>query len=97
VRIHTRDQPPLTYPRSGFIGQWQLDLAIDVSWQSVGMEQRMGGTWGMLTMYQQAHADSTEEYSGWSTMQPAGSRCIVQGASRRCVASQGCRCAPTSI
>ena len=99
LRLDSRQPLPLTYPRSGFIGQWRLDLAVDEvepparmpvelladgSWQSVGMEQRMGGTWGMLTMYQHAHADCTEEYSGWSTMQPAGSSMWLKVHRARC-------------
>ena len=99
LRLDSRTPTPLTYPRSGFIGQWRLDLAVDEdeppasipvelladgSWQSVGMEQRMGGTWGMLTMYQHAHADSTEEYSGWSTLQPAGSSMWLKVHRARC-------------
>ena len=44
----------------------------------------MGGTWGMLTMYQHARVDSTEEYSGWSTMQPAGSSMWLKVHRARC-------------
>lgn len=78
-RIASRRPPPLTYPRSGFLGRWGMLLSVeddslpvyfpvelsdDGWWQSVGTEQTLAGTWGMI---------SRDPYSGRSTTEPAGS------------------------
>ncbi len=80
-RIASQPAPPPAYPRTGFVGRWRLMLSVDDdspparfpielhadrSWQSVGMDQTLAGTWGLYSRDSNAH-------DGWSTVQSAGS------------------------
>ena len=64
ARIASQPAPPLTYERSEFVGQWRLllstdedrapahfaiELKPDRTWESVGADERLAGTWGMYS------------------------------------------------
>lgn len=89
-RIASRPSPPIVYPRSSFVDTWRLLLSLDDnsppayfpvqlspdgSWQSVGTEETLAGTWGVA---------SRDMHAGMSTITPAGSHMWLQVHSKRC-------------
>jgi len=72
-RIASRPAPPIAYTRAGFVGRWRLlisvdehapnarfpiELSDDGTWQSVGTEQTLAGTWGMRGGFSSAAGSS---------------------------------------
>lgn len=91
-RIASRRAPPLIYSRSSFVDTWRLLLSLDEdsppayfpielspdgSWQTVGTEQTLAGTWGVSS--RDPHLGR-----GMSTVTPAGSHMWLQVHSKRC-------------
>ena len=85
-RVASRRPPPISYPRASFVDRWRLllslddddappayfpiALAADGTWQSEGVAQALGGTWGM-------HARGDPDGGGgggggWTTVESAG-------------------------
>ena len=81
ARLASRKAPPISFQRVGFIGQWRLLLSVDDdafpayfpvelsgdgTWQSVGTDETLAGSWGL-------HARDANSRSGWSAIQESGS------------------------
>ena len=57
-----------------------IELSADCSWQSVGTEQTLAGTWGMYSRDPQA----VYGRGGWSTVEPSGSSVWLKVDRERC-------------
>ena len=80
ARIASQPAPPLTYERSEFVGQWRLllstdedrapahfaiELKPDRTWESVGADERLAGTWGMYSNDPTSLSDKPDGSNVW--------------------------------